>query len=77
MAKQKKEMTLAEYSKLKGQLAVSKALGITQGMLSRVINSDRVVYVVENADGSIAATEHRAFPYSALAGRQKDRRFPE
>ncbi|GLH31685.1 hypothetical protein BR1R5_10710 [Pseudomonas sp. BR1R-5] len=53
---------LKDFAKGHGQPHAASLLGMTQGALSKAIRIGRTVYVTQQADGSFAAIEFRAFP---------------
>ncbi len=54
-----KKHTLVKYVEKHGQTATSKALGITQGAVWRMINSGREITIHEEKDGSVVAFERK------------------
>lgn len=53
---------LKDFAKDHGQPHAASLLGMTQGALSKAIRTGRVVYVLQQPDGSLAAIEVRSFP---------------
>ena len=53
---------LSDYVKTHGQPVTAKALGVTQGAISKAIRGSRNIFVIQGKGGSIKAEEIRPFP---------------
>ncbi len=53
---------LFDYAAEHGQIKAAKALGITQGALSKALRAGREIIVTVHPDGSCEAHELRPFP---------------
>lgn len=53
---------LSDYVKTHGQPVTAKALGVTQGAISKAIRGSRNIFVIQGKGGSIKAEEIHPFP---------------
>lgn len=53
-------IALADYA-LGRHGALAAQFGMTQGSLSKAIRNNRTIFVIEHADGTLSAVEHKAF----------------
>lgn len=56
---------LTEFVRRHRQAEVAEKLGVTQGAISKMLRSDRTIWVVEHPDGRIEAIEERRIGKSA------------
>lgn len=61
---------LKEFAKGRQHVAAQE-LGVQQAAISKAIRVGRDIYVTRHADGSITATEVRAFPSSTVGGEEQ------
>lgn len=55
------KIPLSDYAKEKGQVNTAKALGVTQGAISRALITGRNIFVFSK-EGKLYAEEVRPFP---------------
>ncbi|UXN34384.1 Cro/CI family transcriptional regulator [Avibacterium paragallinarum] len=53
---------LSDYVKTYGQAATAKAVGVTQGAISKALDKARNIFVIPDETGKIRAEEVRPFP---------------
>jgi hypothetical protein len=64
-----KRTPLPELIERIGQSAVARDLGVSAPAIAKAIKSGRVIFVIENDDGTMTGEEVRPFPSQAVAHR--------
>lgn len=52
-----------------GQSAVAKGLSVSSPAINKAVKAGRIIFVIENDDGSMSGEEVRPFPSQAAASR--------